>query len=58
MVSGFVITAKEINDSIFKEGASAMWQSVKNRNIILARMFLEGGGNPNSKNFQGNTCLH
>lgn len=56
--SGFVVTAKEINESIFKDGASAMWWSVKNCNVDLTKIFLEGGGNPNSKNFEGNTCLH
>ena len=35
-----------------------MWWSVKNSNIDLARVFLEGGGDPNSKNLDGSTCLH
>lgn len=46
-----MVTAKEINDSIFKNGASAMWWAVKNSNYDLTRIFLEGGGNPNAKNF-------
>lgn len=58
MKSGFVVTAKEINDSIFKDGASAMWWAVKNCNYDLTRIFLQGGGNPNAKNFQGSSCLH
>lgn len=58
MKSGFVVTAKEINDPIFKDGASAMWWAVKNSNTELTRIFLEGGGNPNAHNNEGSTCLH
>ncbi len=58
MKSGFVVTAKEINEPIFKDGANAMWWAVKNCNLDLTRIFLEGGGNPNSKNFENSTCLH
>lgn len=56
--SGFVMTAKEINDSIYREKASAIWWAVKNSNVELAKKFLEGGGNPNSVNEENNSCLH
>jgi len=35
-----------------------MWWAVKNSNMDLTRIFLEGGGNPNAKNFENSTCLH
>ena len=38
--SGYVLTAKEINEPIYKDGGSLMWWSVKNSNINLARVFL------------------
>lgn len=58
MRSGFVVNAKQLNDPVFKEGASAMWWAVKNSNVELAKKFLEGGGNPNGKNYENSTCLH
>lgn len=58
MKSGFVVTAKEINENFLKDGANAMWWAVKNCNLDLTRIFLEGGGNPNSKNYESNTCMH
>lgn len=35
-----------------------MWWAVKNSNVELTKIFLEGGGNPNSANFENSTCLH
>jgi ankyrin repeat protein len=35
-----------------------MWWAVKNSNYDLTKIFLEGGGNPNSRNFENSTCLH
>lgn len=35
-----------------------MWWAVKNSNVELTKMFLEGGGNPSAKNFENSTCLH
>lgn len=58
MKSGFVLTAKEINNPTFEQSASLMWWAVKNSNVELTQKLLEGGGNPNAKNFEGNTCLH
>lgn len=56
--SGYVLTSKEINEPYLKEGGSIMWWSIKNSNIRLAKAFLEGGGNPNSRNQDNSTCLH
>lgn len=58
MKSGFVLTPKEINEHLFSEGGNALWWAVKNCNIELAEIFLKGGGDPNSKDNQGNTCMH
>lgn len=38
--SGIVITAKEINEPIYKNGTSAMWWAVYYSNVELARIFL------------------
>ena len=35
-----------------------MWWAVKNSNEELVKIFLEGGGDPNSANQEGSTCLH
>ena len=56
--SGYVLTAKEINEPMLANAASIIWWSVKNSNIDLVRVLLEGGGDPNSKNLEGSTCLH
>ena len=39
-------------------GANAMWWSVYHSNLELSLTFLEGGGDPNSKDSEGDTCLH
>jgi ankyrin repeat protein len=53
-----VVTAREINNPIYGNKASAIWWAVKNSNAELVRILLEGGGNPNSMNFENSTCLH
>ncbi len=47
--SGIVITCREINDPIMSKGANAMWWAVYHSNLELTKTFLEGGGDPNSK---------
>lgn len=47
--SGIVITDKEINDSSMKNGTSPMWWAVYHSNLELTTLFLQGGGDPNSK---------
>lgn len=38
--------------------ANAMWWAVYHSNLELVKIFLEGGGDPNSKDNEENTCLH
>lgn len=40
------------------KGANAMWWAVYHSNLELVKTFLEGGGDPNSKDNEDNTCLH
>lgn len=56
--SGIVVSSREINDCIMGRGANAMWWAVYHSNYELARLFLEGGGDANSKDAEGDTCLH
>jgi len=39
-------------------GANAMWWAVCNSSTELVKIFLEGGGDSNSKDQDDNTCLH
>ena len=41
-----------------KNGTNAIWWAVFNSNIELTTYFLQGGGDPNSKDNDGDTCLH
>lgn len=56
--SGIVVTSREINDSMMGKGANAMWWAIFHSNYELTKLFLEGGGDPNSKDAEENTCLH
>ena len=37
---------------------SPMWWAVYHGNLELATLFLQGGGDPNSKDADDNSCLH
>ncbi len=39
-------------------GANILWWAVHNINFEFVRKLLEGGGDPNSKSIEDNTCLH
>ena len=41
-----------------KNGTNAMWWAVYHSNVELATLFLQGGGDPNSRDNEGDTCLH
>jgi ankyrin repeat protein len=56
--SGIVVTSKEINDYTMRGGTNAMWWAVSNCNLELATLFLQGGGDPNSRDGEENSCLH
>lgn len=56
--SGIVVTSKEINDYSMSGGTNAMWWAVFHSNLELTAGFLQGGGDPNSKDSEDNSCLH
>lgn len=56
--SGLVVTSKEINNNIMKNGTNSMWWAVYHSNLELTTLFLQGGGDPNSRDNDGETCLH
>lgn len=56
--SGLVITCKEINDYTMPNGTNAIWWAVYHSNLPLTTLFLQGGGDPNSKDNDGESCLH
>ena len=39
-------------------GTNPIWWAVHHSNSDLATLFLQGGGDPNSKDNDGETCLH
>jgi len=39
-------------------GSSPMWWAVQHSNLELTTLFLQGGGDPNSKDAEDNSCLH
>lgn len=51
LINSYVLTEKQINSAICKEGGTVVWWAVKNNNYELVKKLLEGGGNPNAKNF-------
>jgi len=51
--SGIVVTDKEINNCVMSNGANPMWWAVYHSNFDLANLFLQGGGDPNSKDSEG-----
>ena len=56
--SGIVVTSVEINENGMGRGANAIWWAVFHANLELVRKFLEGGGDANSCDEEGHTCLH
>lgn len=53
-----MVTAKEINELKLKNQGSPLWWAVSHSNVELVRKFLDGGGNPNSRDENDNTCMH